>query len=59
MTWPPMAAREVIVSEIVGTDAEGPGMGAGAQLNRKNYLDFLYDEIRVLIYKRINLQFIP
>ena len=34
-------AREVIVSEIVGTNAQGEGMGAGGQLNRKNYLDFL------------------
>ena len=35
MTWPPMAAKEVIVSEIVGTDAEGQGMGAWSTIEQK------------------------
>lgn len=35
MTWPPMAAREVIVSEIVGTNAEGQGMGAWSTIEQK------------------------
>ena len=28
MTWPPMAAKDIIISEIVGTNTEGQGMGA-------------------------------
>lgn len=35
MTWPPMAAREVIVSEIVGTNAEGQGLGAWSTIEQK------------------------
>lgn len=35
MTWPPMAAKEVIISEIVGTNAEGQGMGAWASIEQK------------------------
>jgi hypothetical protein len=35
MTWPPMAAKEVIVSEIVGTNAEGKGMGAWGSIEQK------------------------
>jgi hypothetical protein len=35
MTWPPMAAKEVIVSEIIGTNAEGQGMGAWASIEQK------------------------
>ena len=35
MTWPPMAAREVIVSEIVGTNAEGQGLGAWSTIEQQ------------------------
>ena len=35
MTWPPMVAREVIVSEIVGTNAEGKGLGAWNTIEQK------------------------
>ena len=28
MTWPPMAAKEIIVSEIIGNNGKGRGMGA-------------------------------
>jgi hypothetical protein len=35
MTWPPMGAKEVIVSEIIGTNAEGQGMGAWASIEQK------------------------
>ena len=35
MTWPPMAAKEVIVSEIVGTNGEGQGMGAWSTIEQK------------------------
>ena len=35
MTWPPMAAKEVIISEIVGTNAEGKGMGAWGSIEQK------------------------
>ncbi len=40
MTWPPMAAREVIVSEIVGTDAQGEGMGAWGAIEQKELFRF-------------------
>ena len=40
MTWPPMAAREVIVSEIVGTNAEGEGMGAWGSIEQKELFRF-------------------
>lgn len=35
MTWPPMAAKEIIISEIVGTNAEGKGMGAWGSIDQK------------------------
>ena len=35
MTWPPMAAKEIIVSEIVGTNAQGKGMGAWGSIDQK------------------------
>jgi hypothetical protein len=40
MTWPPMAAREVIVSEIVGTNAQGKGMGAWGSIEQKELFRF-------------------
>jgi hypothetical protein len=40
MTWPPMAAKEVIVSEIVGTNADGPGMGAWSSIEQKELFRF-------------------
>lgn len=40
MTWPPMAAREVIVSEIVGTNAQGEGMGAWGSIEQKELFRF-------------------
>ena len=40
MTWPPMAAKEVIVSEIVGTNADGPGMGAWGSIEQKELFRF-------------------
>ena len=40
MTWPTMAAREVIVSEIVGTDAQGEGMGAWGSIEQKELFRF-------------------
>jgi hypothetical protein len=40
MTWPPMAAKEVIVSEIVGTDSEGKGMGAWSSIDQKELFRF-------------------
>jgi hypothetical protein len=40
MTWPPMAASEVIVSEIVGTNAEGEGMGAWGSIEQKELFRF-------------------
>ena len=41
MTWPPMAAKEVIVSEIVGTNAQGEGMGAWGSIEQKELFRFL------------------
>ena len=35
MTWPPMAAKEIIISEIVGTNAKGKGMGAWGSIEQK------------------------
>jgi hypothetical protein len=35
MIWPPMAAKEIIISEIVGTNAEGKGMGAWGSIDQK------------------------
>jgi len=40
MTWPPMGAKEVIVSEIVGTNAEGQGMGAWGSIEQKELFRF-------------------
>jgi hypothetical protein len=40
MTWPPMAAKEVIVSEIVGTNSEGKGMGAWSSIDQKELFRF-------------------
>ena len=40
MTWPPMAAKEVIVSEIVGTNAQGEGMGAWGSIEQKELFRF-------------------
>jgi hypothetical protein len=42
MTWPPMAAKEVIVSEIVGTNAEGEGMGAWGSIEQKELFRFSF-----------------
>ncbi|MDQ4072869.1 MAG: hypothetical protein M3162_01055 [Thermoproteota archaeon] len=35
MLWPPMAPKEVIVSEITDFNGNGRGMGAWAQVNQK------------------------
>jgi hypothetical protein len=35
MLWPPMAPKEVIVSEITDFNGNGSGMGAWAQVNQK------------------------
>jgi hypothetical protein len=35
-----MAAKEVIVSEIVGTNAEGKGMGAWGSIEQKELFRF-------------------
>lgn len=36
MLWPPMAAKEIVVSEITGTqDGGGKGMGAWASVSQK------------------------
>jgi hypothetical protein len=35
MLWPPMAAREIVVSQITGTGASGQGMGAWGAVNQK------------------------
>jgi hypothetical protein len=40
MTWPPMAAKVVVVSEIVGTNAEGKGMGAWGSIEQKELFRF-------------------
>ncbi|MGH9981240.1 MAG: hypothetical protein ACRD6U_06780 [Nitrososphaeraceae archaeon] len=40
MTWPPMSAKEVIVSEIVGTNSEGKGMGAWGSIDQKELFRF-------------------
>ena len=40
MTWPPMAAKVVVVSEIVGTNAEGKGMGAWSSIEQKELFRF-------------------
>jgi hypothetical protein len=40
MTWPPIGAKEVIVSEIIGTNAEGQGMGAWGSIEQKELFRF-------------------
>ena len=35
MVWPPMNAKEIIISEIVGDQAEGKGMGAWASIDQR------------------------
>ncbi|MDX1371661.1 MAG: hypothetical protein R3321_04285 [Nitrososphaeraceae archaeon] len=35
MIWPPMNAKEIIVSEIVGTQSKGKGMGAWESIDQK------------------------
>ena len=36
MVWPPMAPKEIVVSQITGTGGEGgPGMGAWASIIQK------------------------
>jgi hypothetical protein len=35
MLWPPMAAREIVVSQITGTGGSGPGMGAWSSVSQK------------------------
>jgi hypothetical protein len=35
MLWPPMAPKEVIVSEITDLNGNGQGMGAWSQVNQK------------------------
>lgn len=40
MTWPPMAAKVVVVSEIVGTNAEGQGLGAWGSIEQKELFRF-------------------
>jgi len=35
MIWPPMNAKEIIVSEIAGTEAKGKGMGAWESIDQK------------------------
>ena len=36
MVWPPMAPKEIVVSQITGTGGDnGPGMGAWASIIQK------------------------
>jgi hypothetical protein len=35
MLWPPMAAKEIVVSQITGTGGSGMGMGAWSSVNQK------------------------
>lgn len=36
MLWPPMAAKEIVVSQITGTGGSGgPGMGAWSSISQK------------------------
>jgi len=35
MTWPPMGAKEVIISEIIGKNGKGKGMGAWEPIEQK------------------------
>jgi hypothetical protein len=39
MLWPPMAPKEIVLSQITGTDGEpGKGMGAWASITQKELL---------------------
>ena len=35
MTWPPMGAKDVIISEIIGNNGKGRGMGAWETIEQK------------------------
>ena len=35
MLWPPMAAKEIVVSQITGTGGSGKGMGAWGTVEQK------------------------
>lgn len=35
MLWPPMASKEIVVSQITGTDGSGQGMGAWSSVSQK------------------------
>jgi len=35
MLWPPMASKEIVVSEIIGMGGSGKGMGAWSSVNQK------------------------
>ena len=36
MLWPPMAPKEIVVSQIIGTDGDTkPGVGAWSSINQK------------------------
>ena len=35
MLWPPMASKEIVVSEITGMGGSGKGMGAWSSVNQK------------------------
>ena len=44
MVWPPMAAKEIILSEIIDfNNSGGQGMGAWASLNKKELERFPLD----------------
>ncbi len=38
MLWPPMAPKEVVVSQITGTGGSGKGMGAWGSVEQKEVL---------------------
>ncbi|MGD1836794.1 MAG: hypothetical protein ACPKPY_01895 [Nitrososphaeraceae archaeon] len=38
MAWPPMAAKEFIISQISGTNGNNNGMGAWAKIEQKELL---------------------
>jgi hypothetical protein len=46
MVWPPMAPKEIVVSEIIGPRGSGiggsEGMGAWGLSNRKKSIEYLY-----------------
>ena len=35
MLWPPMAAKEIVVSQITGKGGSGQGMGAWGSVSQK------------------------